>query len=254
MSEIKISEQIAFLRHQKGITQEVLARKLGVTNQTVSKWEAGQCFPDMMFLPELADYFEVSIDDLLGHTEKKSLESLCLSLKKYFTDLPEEKCFDNVWCLAAQLHEIMVSKGYKRYLPWEEKNYSKDAMKLWDMSACSEAEGNALRAKDLILYTNNQAWTKPRKFDVHEVEHTLDALTEKNALKVLFALQELTVHDFDHFASISDIAKMAMVSESEAEEILVKLPVTVREDQDEESYRIDGGMAWLPSILLLMKF
>ena len=56
----------------------MLARKLGVTNQTVSKWEAGQCFPDMLLLPEIADYFEVSIDDLLGHTEKKMKRQVSL--------------------------------------------------------------------------------------------------------------------------------------------------------------------------------
>ena len=40
---------------------------MGVTNQAVSKWEQGKCCPDIQYLPELADYFSVSIDDLFGH-------------------------------------------------------------------------------------------------------------------------------------------------------------------------------------------
>lgn len=46
MSSLKINEQIAFLRKQKGVTQEELAQALGVTNQSVSKWEAASCCPD----------------------------------------------------------------------------------------------------------------------------------------------------------------------------------------------------------------
>ena len=62
---MKINEQIATLRKQKGITQGELAQALGVTNQSVSKWESGQCCPDIQLLPELAKYFDISIDELM---------------------------------------------------------------------------------------------------------------------------------------------------------------------------------------------
>ena len=63
---MKINEQIAALRKKKGVTQENLAQVLGVTNQSVSKWESGQCCPDIQLLPAIAKYFEVSIDELMG--------------------------------------------------------------------------------------------------------------------------------------------------------------------------------------------
>lgn len=62
---IKISENITLLRKKKGITQEELANTLKVSNQAVSKWEAGKCCPDIELLPELAFFFGVSIDELL---------------------------------------------------------------------------------------------------------------------------------------------------------------------------------------------
>lgn len=69
---MKINEQIAALRKQKGCTQEELAVASGVTNQAVSKWEAAKCCRDIQLLPALADFFEISIDELMGHITAKN--------------------------------------------------------------------------------------------------------------------------------------------------------------------------------------
>lgn len=66
---------ISRLRKEKGITQEVLAQALDVTNQAVSKWESDQCCPDTMILPRIADFFDVSIDTLFGRTPVKQNDS-----------------------------------------------------------------------------------------------------------------------------------------------------------------------------------
>ena len=59
------------LRKEKGQTQEEVAAALGVTPQSVSKWETGQSYPDIALLPEIATYFDVTIDYLLGKAENK---------------------------------------------------------------------------------------------------------------------------------------------------------------------------------------
>lgn len=69
MEQIYFGQRIAALRKDRGMTQEGLAKKLGVTNQAVSKWESDQCCPDIMQLPALADIFEISLDALFGRTE-----------------------------------------------------------------------------------------------------------------------------------------------------------------------------------------
>lgn len=64
MKEVNISKNIAYLRKQKGITQEQLAQALYISPQAVSKWETNTSFPDMQMLPLIAEYFGVSIDCL----------------------------------------------------------------------------------------------------------------------------------------------------------------------------------------------
>jgi|P827metagenome_2_1110787.scaffolds.fasta_scaffold04254_2 Predicted transcriptional regulators len=63
---MKLNENIAALRKKKGLTQEELAQVFGVTNQAVSKWESSQSCPDVALLPEIAAFFGVSVDALMG--------------------------------------------------------------------------------------------------------------------------------------------------------------------------------------------
>lgn len=58
--------RIGDLRRRKGLTQQQLAEVAGVSFQTISKWENASAMPDITYLPVLAEYFEVSIDQLMG--------------------------------------------------------------------------------------------------------------------------------------------------------------------------------------------
>jgi len=66
-----IAKNLRRLRLDKGLTQEELAERLGVTGQAVSKWEREECYPDITLLPGLANCFDVTIDELIGMTEIK---------------------------------------------------------------------------------------------------------------------------------------------------------------------------------------
>lgn len=61
-----MGENIAYLRRLAGLTQEMLAMKLGVSAQAISKWERQVSYPDLSLLPEMADLFDVSIDVLFS--------------------------------------------------------------------------------------------------------------------------------------------------------------------------------------------
>lgn len=93
MLDIKIAHIISENRKLKGITQDELANYIGVSKAAVSKWENGQSYPDITFLPQLATYFNISIDELMGYEPqmtKEDIRNLYLKLSKDFTIKPFE--------------------------------------------------------------------------------------------------------------------------------------------------------------------
>ena len=74
MDIIKTGEFIAKLRKDKGLTQEQLGNKMGVTNKTVSRWETGKYLPPADILLLMSELFDVSINELLTGQRLKDEE------------------------------------------------------------------------------------------------------------------------------------------------------------------------------------
>lgn len=72
--ELKIAENIKRLRNENNLTQSELATHLLVSPQAVSRWENGQAYPDIEFLTKLADFFNVSMDELMGRSSSDEVE------------------------------------------------------------------------------------------------------------------------------------------------------------------------------------
>lgn len=71
---LPIGERIRALRKERGLTQEQLADRLGVSFQSISHWKSSTTYPDMELLPAIAAYFGVTTDFLLGVPETKKEE------------------------------------------------------------------------------------------------------------------------------------------------------------------------------------
>lgn len=67
--KLKIGENIREYRRKMNLTQQQFAEKLGVTYQSVSRWEIGETYPDMELLPAIAEIFSVTVDQLMGVPE-----------------------------------------------------------------------------------------------------------------------------------------------------------------------------------------
>ena len=81
--KIRIAENIKNLRKAHSLTQEQMAEALGVTVGAVYKWEAGLSMPEIKLIMEIADFFEISVDILLGYEQQNgSVENRIQRIKQ----------------------------------------------------------------------------------------------------------------------------------------------------------------------------
>lgn len=80
---IYLGENIKRLRKEKDLTQEALAGFLGVSYQSVSKWERNESCPDLSLLPAIASFFNVTCDELLGVDKFKKEEKIQKYIEEY---------------------------------------------------------------------------------------------------------------------------------------------------------------------------
>ena len=83
---IKICENLKQLRLEKGNTQADLANHLGISIQSVSKWECGAGYPDITLIPSIAAYYCVSIDYLFG-TDNETKEKRITEITNQYNEL-----------------------------------------------------------------------------------------------------------------------------------------------------------------------
>ena len=127
MDQNNIGNFISKLRKEKGLTQNDIAYKLGVTDKAVSKWERGLGCPDISLLIPLSDILEVSVNELLlGKKIKENIskkqaddaikETIKLSDNKIKKNLKRNKILKIIICIVLTLLLVgtfLVVKNYK---------------------------------------------------------------------------------------------------------------------------------------------
>ena len=75
MNQQKIGEFLKYLRKNKGLTQEQLAEHFCVSSRTVSRWENGNNMPDISILVDIADYYDISIPEIIsGERQSENMD------------------------------------------------------------------------------------------------------------------------------------------------------------------------------------
>lgn len=109
MEKLRIGAQIRLLRKKNDVTQEQLAGQIGVTPQAVSRWESGICYPDMNYLPPIADFFSVSMDELLCYTDNRKERRVQNCIEQVEALLEQERIPDALELLREVMAEVPSS-------------------------------------------------------------------------------------------------------------------------------------------------
>lgn len=84
MNQEKVGKFIVELRKEKGLTQEDIARHLGLTSQAVSKWERGLNAPNISVIEELAKFLEVDVTEILRGEKNTSPKNVLNTSKNNY--------------------------------------------------------------------------------------------------------------------------------------------------------------------------
>lgn len=163
MKEMNLGRILIENRHKRGITQDELAAHIGVSKGAVSKWETGSSLPDISLLPDLASYFDISLDELIGYQpqmEKEDIKKLYIRLSKDFSTLPFNevlaecleiaKKYYSCYPLLIELGTLLINHAAQASNPDQVTQITEKALE-WYHRVRSEANEPNLQKEALLM-------------------------------------------------------------------------------------------------------
>lgn len=213
MTQCKLNEQIALLRKARGITQEELAQALGVSNQAVSKWESAQCCPDIQLLPDIAAFFGVSIDQLMGYRGAYTSADLPIQLRAAIDNTQAGDDVRAALRLAYTIHAVLLSKEMQSEgnPGWNSDDAIEHAGKgEWGLSCVSHPYITTRMCYGSVFFSDNRMM-RPDNEKISALCNCMHSLSAVNSMKTFAAIFVLTVHDESKYVSAAEIAEYAGV-------------------------------------------
>lgn len=258
MSKLLLGEQILNQRKKKGITQEQLAKKMGVSNQAVSKWESGLCYPDAQLLPEIAEYFHISMDELFGYRNglDKNGYRLCLQIED--VDSIKDKEYADILTYTKIAHAIIWGAEVKdddafSNLPLEDIiGHMLDGE--WGISFV------ALPLIVTVMRNNCVFFSDGRKVylgddDVKKLCELFTLFSDRWLLSILLSIYNITCQNIEDYATYDQIAAATMISRERIKNMLEsKLIRYISCNKDGEEFRLKEEYKCIIPILSLLIF
>ena len=247
--EIKLAENIQMLRKKKKMTQEELALIFGVTSQSISKWELGLSCPDVMTLPKIAEYFEVSIDELMGYKPITSLNSLYLQIKNLLeteTNTKSEK-YDLIYRIAL-LTISLIDK--------HDGNIVNNILSNKTVNSLSMSQGDGgfiCQGHNTIMISSFRDFPSYDNNTIRKLHKYLTSINKVNTLKVLFAMFSLEVSDgLKKWYTMDELVSKTGISENDIWLAFNDLNISVEYNDDNKEMWSLSCINEVPTLINLL--
>jgi len=176
---MSIGKNIAKYRKAKGLTQEELGAKLGVTNQAVSKWESEVSMPDVMLLPEIANALNITLDDLYGIAKEPKKVSVSAD---DFPAFCHQKLIE-LFYYNTKMRFTHIGSSDKEQLEFQIKKLMQGCR----IGCLSNTQGAIVTTEDFSFIDNTyKAANSENVIKSQADDYTLMYLTDKNFRKVFY--------------------------------------------------------------------
>lgn len=185
---IHFSETFKALRKDKNLTQEQMAEIFNVSPQAISRWETGSTYPDITLLPIIADFFGLSIDDLLGSSQDKIKARVDYYMSEFQLAISKGHIQDCIELMRTALKELpnnyllLSNLMYALYVASEDetlcKRYDEEIISIGEriLNYCHE-DSIRMETKRLLFRHYCDTNRKPKARSI------VDTLPEENASK-----------------------------------------------------------------------
>ena len=174
-----LGNTISKYRKAKGLTQEELGTKLGVSNQSVSKWESEVSMPDVMLLPEIANALNITLDDLYGIA--KEPEKISCSADD-FPAFCHQKLIE-LFYYNTKMRFTHIGSSDKEQLEFQIKKLMQGCR----IGCLSNTQGAIVTTEDFSFIDNTyKAVNSENVIKSQADDYTLMYLTDKNFRKVFY--------------------------------------------------------------------
>lgn len=249
---IKIAENLQMLRKEKGFTQEKLAEMFGVTNQSISKWELGLSCPDITMLPKIAEFFGVTIDELIGYKPITSINNIYIELHSYLTSIEDDgELMDAVYRICRLVGSCTSKKESDTAQKLIEGKYGNNCA---IMQTYGKEHGGVL-SHDInsMLVSSFKNMGKIELPYIRNIYKTLSSLCNMNVLKVLVAFFEYNNNGKkDNGLTINELSSITHLTTEQVYEAMNHLDVKINDSSHEERWFIMHTDT-IPLLMLLVQ-